>query len=122
MVSSETKKKLWKQKGKQRRSYDSSDSDFSSDEESWRSGMSGAEQMYMLVSAGINPNDSDIKFDSADEKRYQKQAKKWSKSKGKRSRRWEPEARPDRQAPSKATPVIIDTFNGILHPIKSTQW
>ena len=48
--------------------------------------MSGAEQMHMLVSAGINPNDSDIEFDPDDEKRYKKQAKKWSKSKGKRRR------------------------------------
>ena len=48
--------------------------------------MSGAEQMHMLASAGINPNDSDIEFDPDDEKRYKKQAKKWSKSKGKRRR------------------------------------
>ena len=49
--------------------------------------MSGAEQMHMLASAGINPNDSDIEFASEDEKRYRKQAKKWSKSKGKRQKR-----------------------------------
>ena len=48
--------------------------------------MSGAEQMHMLASAGINPNDSDIEFTSDDEKRYKKQAKKWSKSKSKRRR------------------------------------
>ena len=54
MVSSETKKSR-KGREKQRRSYSSSDSDSSSDEESWRSGMSGVEQMHMLASAGINP-------------------------------------------------------------------
>ena len=42
--------------------------------------------MYMLASAGINPADSNIEFTSEDEKRYKKQAKKWSKSKGKRRR------------------------------------
>ena len=36
-------------------------------------------------STGINPNDSDIEFNLAGEKRYQKQAKKWSK--GKRGKR-----------------------------------
>ena len=49
--------------------------------------MTGAEQMHMLVFAGINPNDSEIGFKSGDEKHYRKQAKKWSKSKGKRRRR-----------------------------------
>ena len=84
MVISETKKSQ-KQKGKQRRSYSSSDSNFSTDEESWRSGISGVEQIHMLSYTRINPNDSDIEFDSADKKRYQKQAKKWSKGKyGKR--------------------------------------
>ena len=48
--------------------------------------MTGAEQMHMLASARIDPNDSDIEFTSEDEKRYKKQAKKWSKSK-KRGRR-----------------------------------
>ena len=49
--------------------------------------MTGAEQMHMLASAGINPNNSEIEFESGDEKRYRKQAKKWSKSKGKRGTR-----------------------------------
>ena len=49
--------------------------------------MTGVEQMHMIASAGLNPNDSDIEFESGDEKRYRKQAKKWSKSKGKRRRR-----------------------------------
>ena len=70
MVLSETKKKLRNQKGKQRRSYDNSDSDSSSDEESWRRGMSGAEQMHILASSGINPNESNIEFDSSDKQRY----------------------------------------------------
>ena len=70
MVLFETKKRLRKKKGKQRHSYDSNNSDSSNDEESWRSGMSGAEQTHILVSAGINPNDSNIEFDSSDKKRY----------------------------------------------------
>ena len=37
--------------------------------------------MYILVSTSISPNDSDIEFDLAGEKRYCKQAKKWSKDK-----------------------------------------
>ena len=40
--------------------------------------MTGAEQMHMIASTGLNPNDSDIEFESGDEKRYRKQAKKWS--------------------------------------------
>ena len=49
--------------------------------------MSGVEQMHMLASADINPNDSDIKFNSADKKSYQKQVRKWTKGKGKHGRR-----------------------------------
>jgi len=86
MISSDSKKKR-KGKGKRRYSSDSSSSEESSSDESWRRGMSGAEQMHMLASAGINPNDSDIEFASDDEKRYKKQAKKWSKSKSKRRKR-----------------------------------
>ena len=86
MISTDSKKRQ-KGKGKRQYSSDSSSAESSSDGESWRSGMSGAEQMHMLASAGINPNDSDIEFASDDEKRYKKQAKKWSKSKGKRRRR-----------------------------------
>ena len=85
MIPSDSKKNR-KGKGKRRYSSDSSSEESSSDGESWRSGMSGAEQMHMLASAGINPNDSDIEFASDDEKRYKKQAKKWSKSKSKRRR------------------------------------
>ena len=81
--------------------------------------MSGAEQMYMLASAGINPNDSNIEFDSTDEKRYWKQAKK--ESKGKLGKHWEPEACLGFQALRKVTPVIIGTSNDILYPIKLTQ-
>ena len=86
MILSDSKRHR-KGKGKQRYSSDSSSDESSSDGESWRSGMSGAEQMHMLASAGINPADSDIEFTSEDEKRYRKQAKKWSKSKGKRQKR-----------------------------------
>ena len=49
--------------------------------------MSGAEQMHMIWAAGLDPNDSDIEFKEEDERRYRKQAKKWSKSKGKRRKR-----------------------------------
>ena len=49
--------------------------------------MTGAEQMHMIASAGLDPNDSDIEFDPEDERKYRKQAKKWSRSKGKRRRR-----------------------------------
>ena len=88
MVASESKKKIQKRKRKRRYSSDSSSSEeSSSDGESWRSGMSGAEQMHMLASTGINPNDSDIEFEPDDERRYRKQAKKWTRSKGKRRRR-----------------------------------
>ena len=73
MVVSETKKKIRKGKRKQRYSSDSSSSEkSSSDGESWRSGISGAEQMHMLASAGINPNDSDIEFEPEGERRYKK--------------------------------------------------
>ena len=83
MVTSETKKT---NKNKKRR-YSSSNSGSSSiDEDSWRIGMTGAEQIHMIASAGLDPNDSDIEFESDDEKRYRKQAKKWSKSKVKRRR------------------------------------
>ena len=86
------------------------------------SGMSGTEWMHMLVYTGINPNDSVIEFYSADKKRYQKQAGNWTKSKGKHGRRCDPQACTVCQAPNKATPVITDTSNDILYPIKSTQW
>ena len=49
--------------------------------------MTGAEQMHMIASAGLNPNDSDIEFEPDNERRYRKQAKKWNKSKGKCRRR-----------------------------------
>ena len=65
-------------KGKRRRSYSSSDSS-SDNEESWRSGLNGAEQMHVLASAGINPSDDNIDFEDDDLRRYRKQAKKWSK-------------------------------------------
>ena len=66
MIPSDSKKN---RKGKEKRRYssDSSSEESSSDGESWRSGMSRAEQMHMLASAGINPNDSDIEFDPDDE-------------------------------------------------------
>ena len=89
-IASESKKKIRKGKGKGKRRYSSDSSSpesSSSDGESWRSGMSGAEQMYMLASAGINPNDSDIEFEPEDERRYKKQARKWTKPKSQCSRR-----------------------------------
>ena len=71
MVSSETKKNQ-KQKEKQRHSYNSNWYDSSSDEESWRSGLSGVKQMHMFASTSINLNDSDIQFDSSNKKCYKK--------------------------------------------------
>ena len=68
-------------KGKiSRTSYDSSNSDISSDEESWRSGMNRAGQMHILASTGTNSSDSDIEFDKNELQRCKKQAKKWSKN------------------------------------------
>ena len=91
MVASESKKKIRKGKKKRRGRYssDSSGSESSSSEgtRSWRSGMSGAEQMHMIAAARLDPDDSDIEFDPEDERRYRKQAKKWSRSRGKRRRR-----------------------------------
>ena len=76
MVMFETKKEK-NRKGKGKRLYSSSNSDSSSNEEEpWRSGMNGAEQMHMLAYAGINPNTSDIEFDSDDKKCYQNQSRK----------------------------------------------
>ena len=73
-------------KGKRRSSYSSSSSDSSasSDDESWRSGLNGAEQMHVLASAGINPSDDNIDFEDDDLRRYRKQAKKWSKKQHRR--------------------------------------
>ena len=73
MVSSRQRRK-----GKRRRSYNSRDSS-SDEEESWRSGLDGAEQMHVLASAGINPSDDNIEIENDDLRLYQKQAKKWSK-------------------------------------------
>ena len=56
---------------------DSSDSDASS-VDSWRRGISKAEQIHVLASSGNDPNDSDIEFDKGEIRRYRKQAKKWS--------------------------------------------
>ena len=120
MVASESKKKIRKGRGKQRYSSDSSGSESSSSEDtwSWRSGMSGSEQMHMIWSTGLDPNDSDIEFDPEDKHKYRKQAKKWRKFKGKRRKRWEHELS-GRQA--RATPVIIGTANGMLLPINLDQ-
>ena len=89
MVASKSKKKIRKGRGKRRYSSDNSDSKSSSSEgtRSWRRGMTGAEQMHMIAAARLDPDDSDIEFDPEDERRYRKQAKKWSRSRGKRRRR-----------------------------------
>ena len=52
---------------------DSSDSD---EEDLWKSRLNQAEQMHMLASANVNPNERNIEFDKDDLKRYKKQAKK----------------------------------------------
>ena len=71
MVTDESKKQKKIRGKKSKRRYSSSSSESSnSEEESWRSGMIGVEQMHMLASAGINPNDSDIEFEPEDERRY----------------------------------------------------
>ena len=105
-----------KGKGKQRRSCDSSNSDSSSDNESWRSGLSGDEQIHIHVSAKINPSEDNIEFEDNNIKGYRKKAKKWSK----KQRQQESLApSPVRRVPHTATSMIIGTFNGILYPIKS---
>ena len=77
MVTDESKKQKMIQSKKIKRSYSSSSSESCGSEvESWSSGMTEVEQMYMLTSVGINPNDSDIEFPSNEEKRYRKQAKR----------------------------------------------
>ena len=62
--------------------FDSNDSDSSVD--SWKRGLSKAEQMHVLASSGNNPNDSDIEFDKSEIRRYKKQARKWSSKSKKR--------------------------------------
>ena len=57
-------------------SSDSSDSD---DEHSWKNGLNQAEQMHVLASAGVDPNERDINFDPSDLKRYKKQARRFFK-------------------------------------------
>ena len=67
------------------RKHDSDTSDSDSSVDSWRRGMSKAEQMHVLASSGNDSNDSDIEFDKVKIRRYRKQAKKWSaKSKGRK--------------------------------------
>jgi hypothetical protein len=56
-------------------SSDSSDSD----DDDWKNGMNQAEQMHVLASAGVDPSEENIQFDSSDLKRYRKQAKKYLK-------------------------------------------
>ena len=74
LVASESKKKNRKGKGKRCYSSDSDGSESSSSEatRSWRSGMSGAEQMHMIASAGLYPNDSNIEFEPEEERCYRK--------------------------------------------------
>jgi hypothetical protein len=43
-------------------------------EDSWKQGLNQAEQMHVLASANINPNESNIEFDKDDLRRYKKQA------------------------------------------------
>jgi hypothetical protein len=56
------------------------DSDSDSGDASWRANLSDAEQMHVLATAGISPDDEQIEFDDDELKKYKKQAKKWSKS------------------------------------------
>ena len=61
-------------------SGNSSDSSDSDDENSWKQGLNQAEQMHVLASAGVAPNERNINFDPSDLKRYRKQAKKYFKN------------------------------------------
>ena len=61
--------------------------------------MSGAEQMHMLASAGINPADSDIEFTSEDEKRYKKNRQRNGAN---------PKASAEERAESKSSRVAIE--------------
>ena len=69
---------------KERRKHDSDSSDSDSSIDSWRRGLSKAEQMHVLASSGNDPNDSDIEFDKSEIRRYKKRTRKWY-SKNKRS-------------------------------------
>ena len=57
----------------------SSDSSNSDEEDSWKQGLNQAEQMHVLASANINPNERNIEFDKDDLRRYKKQARKYFK-------------------------------------------
>ena len=46
---------------------DSSDSD---EEDLWQSGLNQAEQLHVLASTNINPNERNLEFDKDDLKRY----------------------------------------------------
>ena len=46
---------------------DSSDSD---EEDWWKSGLNQAEQLHVLASTNINPNERNLEFDKDDLKRY----------------------------------------------------
>ena len=69
---------------KERCKHDSDSSDSDSSVDSWRTGLSKAEQMHVLASSGNDPNDSDIEFDKSEIRRYKKQARKWSSKSKKR--------------------------------------
>ena len=60
-------------------SGNSSDSSDSDDEDSWKHGLNQAEQMHVLASAGVDPNERDINFNPSDLKRYKKQARRFFK-------------------------------------------
>ena len=58
-----------------------SDSDSEDDKQPWKKGLNTAEQMHVLASAGISPDDDDIEFDKDELKAYKKKAKKYCRSK-----------------------------------------
>ena len=58
-----------------------SNSDSEDNKQPWKKGMNTAEQMHVLASAGISPDDDDIKFDKDELKAYKKKAKNYCRNK-----------------------------------------
>ena len=52
----------------------------------WRKGLNMAEQLHVMVSAGINPDNDETSVDSRQIKKHKKAARKYCSKKGTRSR------------------------------------
>ncbi|OEU11608.1 hypothetical protein FRACYDRAFT_244725 [Fragilariopsis cylindrus CCMP1102] len=74
-------------------SGNSSDSSDSDDEDSWKHGLNQAEQMHVLASAGVAPNERNINFD--------------------------PTAKKPRSILHRPTPVLVGTVDGTLYPSRA---